>query len=56
VAQEASVAPRIFATRQAIQTDRLAFGSSLITKAKGVQTVMPQSFRPLNMEEKCTLL
>jgi hypothetical protein len=38
-----------------MQTDRLTFGSSLITKARGVQTVMPQSFRPFNTEEKCTL-
>jgi hypothetical protein len=34
--QEASVAPRVFATRQIIQTDGLASSSSLITKAKGV--------------------
>jgi len=34
-AQKASVAPRISATRQVIQTDGLAYGSSLITRAKG---------------------
>jgi hypothetical protein len=34
-ALEASVAPRVFATRQVIQTNGLAFGSSLITKARG---------------------
>jgi len=55
-AQEASVAPRVFATRQVIQTDGLASGSSPITRARGVRAVMPQSFRPLNMEEECTLL
>jgi len=55
-AQEASVAPRVLATRQVIQTDGLAFGSSPITRARGVRTVMPQSFRPLNMEEERTLL
>ncbi|CAK9876830.1 unnamed protein product [Sphagnum jensenii] len=55
-AQEASVAPRVSATRQVIQTDGLASGSSLITRAKGARAVMPQSFHPLNMEEECTLL
>ncbi len=54
--QEASVAPRVFATRHVIQTDGLASGSSPITKAKGARVVMPQSFRPLNMEEERTLL
>ncbi len=34
-AQEANVAPRVFATRQVIQTNGLAFGSSPITRAKG---------------------
>ncbi len=33
--QEASVAPRVSATRQVIQTDGLASGSSLIIKARG---------------------
>jgi hypothetical protein len=55
-AQEASVAPRISATRQVIQTDGLASGSSPITRARGARGVMPQSFRPLNMEEERTLL
>jgi hypothetical protein len=35
VTQEASVAPRVSTTRQVIQTDGLASGSSPITKAKG---------------------
>jgi len=55
-AQEASVAPRVFATRQVIQTDGLASGSSPITRARGARAVMPQSFRPLNMEKEHTLL
>jgi hypothetical protein len=55
-AQEASVAPIISATRQLIQTDGLAFGSSPTTRAKGVQVIMPQSFCPLNTEKQCTLL
>ncbi len=55
-AQEASVAPRVSATRQVIQTDGLASGSSPITKARGARAVMPQSFRPFNMEEESTLL
>jgi hypothetical protein len=55
-AQEASVAPRVSATRQVIQTNGLASGSSLITRARGARAVMPQSFRPLNMEEERTLL
>ncbi len=50
------MAPRVFAIRRVIQTDGLASSSSPITKAKGVQAVMPQSFRPLNMEEERTLL
>jgi len=50
------VAPRISATRQVIQTDELAFGSSPITKARGARIFMPQSFHPLNTEEKHTLL
>jgi hypothetical protein len=56
VAQEVSVAPRVFATRQVIQTDGLAFGSSPITRARRARAFMPQSFRPLNTEEKRTLL
>jgi len=56
VAQEASVAPRVSATRQVIQIDGLVFGSSPITKARGAQAVMPQSFRPLNKKEEHTLL
>jgi hypothetical protein len=56
VAQEANVAPRVFTTRQVIQTDGLAFGSSPITKARGARVVMLQSFRPFNTEEERTLL
>jgi hypothetical protein len=56
VAQEASVAPKVSATRQVIQIDGLASSSSPITRARGVQVVMPQSFRPLNTEEERTLL
>jgi len=33
-AQKANVAPKVFATKQVIQTDGLASGSSLITKAR----------------------
>jgi len=40
-AQEVSVAPRVSATRQVIQINGLAFGSSPITKAKGARAVMP---------------
>jgi hypothetical protein len=56
VAQEASVAPRVSTTRQVIQIDGLAYSLSPITRAKRVQTVMPQSFRPLNTKEERTLL
>ena len=55
-AQEASVAPRISATRQVIQTDGLASGSNPITRARGARAVMPQSFHPLNTKEERTLL
>jgi hypothetical protein len=55
-AQEASVAPRVSATRQVIQTDGLTSGSSPITRARGARVVMPQSFCLLNMEEERTLL
>jgi hypothetical protein len=55
-AQEANVAPKIFATRQVIQTNGLPFGSSPITRARGVREVMPQSFCPLNTKEEYTLL
>ncbi len=41
VAQEASVARRVSATRQVIQTDGLAFGSNPITRARGIRAVMP---------------
>ncbi len=50
------MAPRFFATRQVINTNGLAFGSSPITRARGAQTVMPQSFRPFNTKKECTLL
>jgi hypothetical protein len=49
------VAPRVFATRQVIQTDGLASGSSPITKARGARAIMPQYFHPLNTEKKHTL-
>jgi hypothetical protein len=55
-AQEASVGTRVSATRQVIQTNGLASGSSPITRARGARAIMPQSFRPLNMEEERTLL
>jgi len=55
-AQEASVAPIISTTRQVIQTDGLASGSSPITRARGVRTIMPQYFHPLNTKEERTLL
>jgi hypothetical protein len=54
--QEPNVAPRVSTTRQVIQIDGFASSSSPITRARGVQTVMPQSFRPLNTEEERTLL
>ncbi len=50
------MAPRVFGTRQVIQTNGLASVSSPITRAKGAQAVMSQSFRPLNTEEERTLL
>jgi hypothetical protein len=55
-AQEASVAPRVSATRQVIQTDGLTSGSSPITRARGARVIMPQSFHPFNLEEKRILL
>jgi len=55
-AQEANVAPRVFATRHVIQNDGLAYSSSPITRVKGARAVMPQFFRPFNTEEECTLL
>jgi hypothetical protein len=56
MAREANVAPKVFATRQVIQTDGLASGSTLITRARGARIVMPQSFHPLNTKEERTLL
>ncbi len=50
------MAPIVSPTRQVIQTDGLAFGSSPITRARGARAFMPQSFHPLNMEEERTLL
>jgi hypothetical protein len=55
-AQETSVAPKVSASSKVIQTDGLASDSSPITRARGALVVMPQSFRPLNMEEERTLL
>jgi len=54
--QKASVAPRVSTTRYVIQTDGLASSSSPITRARRARIVMPQSFRPFNTDEKCTLL
>jgi hypothetical protein len=54
--QEANMTPRVSTTRQVIQTDGLTSGSSPITKARGARTIMPQSFRPFNTKEECTLL
>jgi hypothetical protein len=56
VVEKANMAPKIFATRQVIQINGLASGSSPITRARGAQTIMPQSFRPINTEEERTLL
>ncbi len=50
------MAPRVSTTRLVIKIDGLASGSSPITMAKGAQTIMPQSFCPLNTKEECTLL
>ncbi len=50
------MAPIVFATRQVIQTDGLACGSSPITMARGARIVMPQFFRPLSTKEERTLL
>ncbi len=54
--QQASVAPKVSATRQVIQTDGLASGLNPITRARRAQAVMPQYFRALNTEEEHTLL
>jgi hypothetical protein len=56
VAQKANVAPKVFTTRQVIQTDGLSFSSNPITKARRARAVLPQSFYPLNTEEERTLL
>ncbi len=50
------MAPRVFATRQVIQTGGLTFDSSPIIRARRVRIIMPQSFRPFNMKEERTLL
>ncbi len=39
--QEANVAPRVSTTRQVIQIDGLASGSSPITMTKRARTIMP---------------
>jgi hypothetical protein len=54
--QDASVAPKVFPTRQVIWINGLESSSSPITKARGTQAIMPQSFCPLNTKEKLTLL
>jgi hypothetical protein len=53
VAQKGSVAPIISTTKHVIWIDGLA--SSPIIRARRARVVMPQYFRPLNMEEKRTL-
>jgi hypothetical protein len=40
-AQEASVAPRVSATRQVIQINGFTSGSIPITRARGAQAIMP---------------
>jgi len=46
------MAPRVSIIRQVIQIDGLAYGSCPIIRARGVQTIVPQSFRPPNTEEE----
>jgi len=55
-AHKPSVAPKVSATRQVIQTDGLASSSSPMIRVRRVRAVMPQSFRPLNTKEERTLL
>jgi hypothetical protein len=55
-AQQASVTPIVFATRQVIQIDGLASGSTLIIRTRRARAIMPQSFCPLNTKEEHTLL
>jgi hypothetical protein len=50
------VAPKVSATKHVIQIDGLAPGSSPITRARRARAIMPQFIRPLNTEEKRTLL
>jgi hypothetical protein len=50
------VAPRVSTTMQVIQTDGFASGSNPITKVKGAQTIMSQSFCAFNTKEERTLL
>jgi hypothetical protein len=50
------VAPRVFNTRQVIQTHGLTSCSSPITRVKGARAVMPQLFRPFNTKSEGTLL
>jgi hypothetical protein len=54
--QKTNVAPKVSTTRQVIQTNGFASGSSHMTKVRGAQTFMSQSFSPLNTEEERTLL
>jgi hypothetical protein len=56
MAQEANVAPKVFATRQVIQIDGLAFSLSPITRVRGAWAIMPQSFHPFNTKKEHTLL
>ncbi len=50
------MAARVFTTRQVIWINGLTFGSSLIIRARGARAIMPQSFCPLNMEERTLLV
>jgi len=56
LAQKASLAPRLSATRHVIHINGLASNSSIFIRAKGAQTVMPQFFPPFNTKEELTLL
>ncbi len=53
--QEANVAPKVSTTKQVMQTNGLASGSSPITRAKGARAIMPQSFLPFNTEKHILL-
>ncbi len=50
------MAPKVSITRQVIQTNGFASGSSPITRARIAQVIMPQSFHPFNTKKERTLL